>query len=192
MTSVARSVTLGPRVTANPLDPRVIGYEILRKLDPSELPDRSLNLRTQRAVLGAGGQRYLVPPGVDIFELGLIDTAGHFELLPIDVNDKPLWDETVHLLVTDEQAQRQRELLMRSYETLRTMIQEVDALEASITEWSSRGVAHPVFGMLRLETIEVWKAMRNGLEPLSYRELETLQTSVARRVAAKIGAHVIH
>ena len=56
-------------------------------------------------------------------------------------------------------------------------------LEASIAECSARGVAHPVFGMLRLETIEVWKAMRRGTEPLGESDLDALHACVARGVA---------
>lgn len=94
-------------------------------------------------------------------------------------------------MVTEAQAERQRDLLRRSYTALHAMILEADELEASVAEWSERGVMHPVFGMLRLETIEVWKAMRRGSEPLSERDLAALHASVARRVATKIRAHVI-
>ena len=176
---------------ANPPDPRVIGYEILRRVDQAEVPGYPLNPRTERGVLGAQGKRYLVPPGIDLFELGLIDAAGCFELLPIDANNKPLWDGVIHLMVTEAQAERQRGLRLRSYAALHAMILEADELEASVAEWSERGVMHPVFGMIRLETIEVWKAMRHGSEPLSEHDLDALQASVARRVAAKIRAHVI-
>lgn len=176
---------------ANAPDPRVIGYEILRRVDQAEVPGYPLNPRTERGVLGARDGRYLVPPGIDIFELGLIYAAGRFELLPIDVNDKPLWDEVTHLMVTEEQAERQRGLLLRCYRALHAMILEADELEASIAECSARGVAHPVFGMLRLETIEVWKAMRRGTEPLGESDLDALHACVARGVAAKLRAHIL-
>lgn len=191
MISPARSATLPPAVKANTPDPRVIGYEILRRVGQAEVPDQPLDPHTERAVLGARDGRYLVPPGIDILELGLISAAGRFELLPIDANDKPLWDEVVHLLVTEPQAERQRGLLLRSYKALHAMIQEADELDAAVAEWSARGTAHPVFGMLRLEAIEVWKTMRHGTEPLSEPELDALHAAVARRVAAKLHAHVI-
>lgn len=169
----------------------MIGYEILRRVEQAEVPDHPLDAHTERAVLGARDGRYLVPPGIDILELGLISAAGRFELLPIDGNDKPLWDEVVHLLVTEPQAERQRGLLLRSYKALHAMIQEADELDAAVAEWSARGAAHPVFGMLRLEAIEVWKTLRHGSEPLSEPELDALHTAVARRVAAKLHAHVV-
>jgi hypothetical protein len=50
---------------------------------------------------------------------------------------------------------------------------------------------HPVFGMLRLQAIEIWKAMRRGSDPLSERELGTLHGAVAQQVAANIHAHLL-
>jgi hypothetical protein len=171
--------------------PRVLGYEILRRVKPCEVPGHPVDPRTERAVLGTWSATYLVPPGIDVFELGLIDSAGHFELLPITPEDKPLWDEVVELFVSDAQAERQRAILMRSYRALHAMIQEADELEASIAEWARYGIgAHPVFGMLRLAAIAVWKAKRRGRAPLTEREFEVLHTHVARRVAAKIRAHI--
>ena len=169
----------------------VIGYEILRRVLPWEVPEHPLDLRTERAVLGTREGRYLVPLHVDVFELGLLAAPGRYELLPIDADDKPLWDDVLHLLVTTAQAERQRALLLRAYRALHAMIPDAAALESSITEWSRRGSAHPVFGMLRLETIEVWRSTRRGREPLSQRELDALHMDVGRRVAARIGADVI-
>lgn len=169
----------------------MIGYEILRRVERWEVPGHPLDPRTERAVLGTWSATYLVPPGIDLFELGLVDRAGHFELLPITSDHKPLWDRVVHVLVTDAQAERQRGILLRSYRALLAMILESDELEASVVEWSRRGATHPVFGMLRLATIDVWKAKRRGRAPLSESELEALHARVARQVAAKIRAHVV-
>lgn len=141
-------------------------------------------------MLGAQGKHYLVPPGIDLFELGIIVLAGPYELLPIDRDDKPRWDEVIHVLVSSSQAERQRELLFRSHRALCRMIREADELEASIAEWSLRREAHPVFGMLRLATIDVWASMRGG-GPLDDRKLAILHEEVARRVAARIRAHLI-
>ena len=173
---------------ANARQVGVIGYEILRRVSPREVPYHPLDPRTERAVLGAREGRYLVPPHIDVFELGLLDAPGRYELLPIDANDKPLWEDVVHLLVTKSQADRQRALLLRAYRALHAIIPDADALESSITDWSRRGSAHPVFGMLRLATIEVWRSTRQGREPLIERELDALHMAVARRVAARIGA----
>jgi hypothetical protein len=111
--------------------------------------------------------------------------------LPIDIDDNPLWNEVTSLLVTAAQAEQQRRLLLRCYHTLHAMIREADELTASVEEWSRRRETHPVFGMLRLETIEVWKTMRRGTEPLNDSDLDRLHASVAHRVAARIGAHII-
>jgi hypothetical protein len=81
-------------------------------------PGNPLDPRRDRAVLGAQEKRYLVPPDVDVFELGLIDRPGLHELLPIDPNDKPLWDVVIDLLVSEAEAARQRELLRMAYRTL--------------------------------------------------------------------------
>ena len=171
--------------------PRVVGYEILRRVEPGELPGYSLDPRKDRVVLGAREQRYLVPPDIDVFELGLIDRPGPHELLPIDEHDKPLWDGVIHLLVGEAEAARQRELLRMAYRALCGMIAEADELEASVAERSRRGEAHPVFGMLRLATIDVWAARRRGLGPLGVRELHFLHAEVVRRVAARICAHLV-
>ena len=172
--------------------PRIVGYEILRRVEPGEVPGYPLDPRKDRTVLGAREKRYLVPPDVDVFELGLIDRPGPHELLPVDENDKPLWDEVIHLLVGEAEAARQRELLRKAYRTLCGMIVEADELEASVAEWSRRREAHPVFGMLRLATIDVWAARRRGLGQLGARELDSLHAEVARRVAAQIRAHLVH
>jgi hypothetical protein len=170
--------------------PRIIGYEILRRVGRWEVPGHPLDPRTERAVLGARERQYLVPPGVDVFELGLIDRPGPHELLPIDEDSRPHWDDVVHLLVTEAQAGRQRERLLRAYRALRGMIVEADELVASVAEWSARREAHPVFGMLCLATIDVWTA-RRGPGPLGERELDALHAEVARRVASRICARLL-
>jgi hypothetical protein len=96
------------------------------------------------------------------------------------------------LLVTEAQARQQRSILMRSYQALHEQIVEAEVLEADIDEWSGRGATHPIFGIIRLETIETWKALRRGTEPLSEAERARLHDSVARRVADRIGAQLIH
>jgi hypothetical protein len=42
--------------------------------------------------------------------------------------------------------------------------------------------------MLRLATIDVWKAKRRGAKPLSENELDVLHARVARQVAVQIRA----
>ena len=173
--------------------PGLIGYEIVRRVRRAEVPAAyPFNPQTAHAVLGASGRRYLVPPGIDVLELGLIDTPGRFELLPLDLDDKPLWDEVIHLIVTKAQAERQHSILLRSYRALHALIVESATLHASVAGWPRRGALHPVFGFIRLETIETWKSLRHGTNALSEEELDQLHESVARRVAIRIRAHFVH
>lgn len=171
---------------------RLLGHEILRRVSRAEVPaGYPLNPRTDRAVLGAREGRYLVPPGIDVLELGLIDRAGQFELLPIDLRDKPLWDEVTQLLVTAAEAERQRDIVRRSYHELCAHIVEAEELRSSVAEWASRRVAHPVYGTIRFETVPTWRSMRHGTEPLTESELARLHAEVVRRVAAGIGARLV-
>jgi hypothetical protein len=70
------------------------------------------------------------------------------------------------------------------------MIVEANELEASVAEWTRRGEAHPVFGMLRLATIDVW-ASRWGIGPFSERVRTALRTEVVRRVAVRIRTRLV-
>ncbi len=171
---------------------RLLGHEILRRVSRAEVPaGYPLDPRTDRAVLGAREGRYLVPPGVDVLELGLVDRAGRFELLPIDLRDKPLWGEVTQLLVTAAEAERQRGIVQRAYRDLCTHIVEAEELRSSVAEWSSRRVAHPVYGTIRFETVATWRSMRRGTEPLTDDERAALHAEVLRRVAASIGARLV-
>lgn len=175
--------------------PRMIGYEILRRF-PQEgdtvVPfDPPIVARLERAVLGPPGGRYLVPPGIDLFELGVIARAGRYELLPIDVADRPLWHAITDVMVTENEALRQRRLLLRCYRTLHATIQEADALDADVIAWRSRGAMHPIFWLLRVETIEVWRQRRRISEPITDREFDLLHAAVARRVATRIEAQIV-
>jgi hypothetical protein len=175
--------------------PRVIGYEILRRFpqegDTMVAFDPPIDARLERAVLGAPGGRYLVPPGIDLFELGLIARAGRYELLPIDVADRPLWHAITDVMVTEGEALRQRRLLLCCYRALHATIREADALDADVTAWRSRGEMHPIFWMLRVETIEVWKQRRRISEPIKDRDLDLLHAAVAGRVATRIEAQLV-
>lgn len=181
-----------PQREAKVSRPRLLGHEILRRVSRLDVPaNYPLNPRSDRAVLGALEGRYLVPPGIDVLELGLIDTAGRFELLPIDRRDKPLWDQVTHLLITNAEAERQREIVLSTYRTLCARIAEAEQLRSSVAEWSRSCVAHPVFGTIRFETIATWTSRRHGTEPLCERVLERLRAEVARRVAVRIGARLV-
>lgn len=170
--------------------PRIAGYHVLRRVKPQEAPWYPLDPQVEYAILGTVRASYFVPPGIDVFELGLIDRAGPFELLPIMFSKEMLWDQTIRLLVTPAQAERQGAIIMRSYRALRDMIREAAWLEASVAEWAGTG-PHPVFGLLRLAMIAVWKAKRRGRAPLTEDELDALHALVARRVATKILADLV-
>src|ERR1043165_7173423 len=170
-------------MNAKALQSRIIGYEILRRVTGAEVSGYPIDPTLGRGVLGTPTERYLVPPSVDLFELGLLDREGQYELLPITTNEEPLWDGVIHVLVTEAQADRQREILLRSYRTLHRMIREADELEASAAERPQaaedevgarlpRRGPHPVFGMLRLAMIDVWKMRRRGRGPLCEKELD--------------------
>jgi hypothetical protein len=175
------------QVRAKASKPRVAGYHILRRVKPQEAPWYPLDPQVEYAILGTVRASYFVPAGIDVFELGLIDRAGPFELLPIMSSREVLWDQTIRLLVTQAQAERQCAIVMRSYRALRGMLREAEWLEASVAEWTRSGTGpHPVFGLLRLAMIAVWKAKRRGCAPLSEDELDALHALVARRVAIKI------
>lgn len=171
-------------------DPQLIGYEILRRVPPgggSRIPfDPPIDPTRERAVLGPPDGRYLIPPGIELFELGIIASAGRYELLPIDAAESPLWHAITDLVVTEDEARRQRRLLLRCYRILHATIREADALEAEVIARRGRGEMHPIFWMLRFETIEVWKQRRRVSEPITDRELDLLHAAVARRVAARI------
>jgi hypothetical protein len=179
-------------VKANASKPRIVGYHVLRRVKPREAPWYPLDPQVEYAILGTLSASYFVPPGIDVFELGLIDRAGPFELLPIMSNKAVLWDETIRLLVTWAQAERQCAIIMRSYRALCDMIREAEWLEASVAEWTRSGTGpHPVVGLLRLAMIAVWKAKRRGCAPLTEDDLDALHVLVARRVATKILADMV-
>ena len=170
----------------------LLGHEILRRVGRAEVPvGYPLDPRTDRAVLGAREGRYLVPPDVGVLELGLVDRARQFELLPIDLRDKPLWDEVTHLLVTAAEAERQRGIVRRSYRELCARIAEAEELRSSVAEWSSRTRHATGVRTIRFETVTTWRLMRHGTEPLTEGELARLHAEVVRRVAARIGARLI-
>jgi hypothetical protein len=142
-------------------------------------------------VLGSREGTYLVPPGIDVLELGLVSTAGRFELLPIDRRDKPLWNEVTTLSITRAEAERQRGIVLHTFGLLCERIVEAEALRASVADWSHRHAGHPVFGSIRFETIATWNSMRHESEPLGERALDRLHAEVIRRVAARIGARLV-
>ena len=105
--------------------------------------------------------------------------------------DKPLWDQVTHLLISDAEAERQREIVLSTYRALCARITEAEQLRSSVAEWSRSRVAHPVFGTIRFETIATWRSRRHGTEPLGERVLDRLRAEVARRVAVRIGARMV-
>jgi hypothetical protein len=145
------------------------------------------DVKAERAVLGTYAASYLVPVEVDLFELGLVTEAGIYELLPIDLDGRAIWNEVTDLMVTKKQARQQREILLSFYRTLlETMPDMAPTLENEIYDLSRRGIAHAVFGLLRLAAIDTWRTMRHTAKPLDAREQHRLYGEVARRVASTL------
>ena len=82
-------------------------------------------------------------------------------------------------------------IVSRSYRLLCERIAEAEVLRSSVADWTCRGIAHPVFGTIRLETITTWKSMRRGTAVLGDRVLDRLHAEVTRRVAVRIGARLV-
>lgn len=170
----------------HPPGSRIIGCEIHRKVAQSEIPSHlALKARETRGVLGKDGYKYVVPPGVDPLELGVIVSAGQFELVPITFDGNPLWHETINLLVTEDQAARQRSIVMSFYHALLDhMPYDAPDLEAGVQAEAKRGETHAIFGLLRRAAIETWAEHRVGSDPLDEPQRERLHAGVARRTAA--------
>lgn len=152
----------------------------MRKVSQDEIPSTiPLKSRTARGTL------WTIPPGLDPLEIGLIQSAGRFELLPIDVGDKPLWGEVTHLVVTDNEARRQRDILFGYYDAmLRILPDDAADVDISVREVQDSGETHPIFQLLRQAALETWIDNRKGTGPLTEAQREKLNMSVARRATA--------
>jgi hypothetical protein len=114
----------------------------------------------------------------------LISNAGQFELIPLNTHHKALWREVIDLVVTEEQAARQRDIMMRFYRALLDHLpHDASDLDAGVKDERARGGPHAVFGLLRRAAIETWAEERRTLEPLDDAERERLDGMVARRAA---------
>lgn len=169
-----------------PSGSRIIGHEIHRKVVQSEIPSYlSLKPQEVRGVLGKDGYKYIIPPGIDPLELGVIVNAGQFDLVPIDRENHPLWNESINLLVTEDQAVRQRNIVMDFYHALLDHIpHDAPDLEAGVQAEAKLGGTHAIFGFLRRAAIETWAEHRSQSVLLDDHEYERLLAGVARRTAA--------
>lgn len=166
--------------------PRIIGYQIGRKVDqdeiPSTVPDKARDLV---GMLGFDGASYMVAPGVDVLELGVIANPGNFLLLPLNAYKEPLWKETVTLIVTPEQAAVQRNINARFFAALLAELPHDAAdLEAGVASLSERGRVHPIFDAIRRAALETWAQERRVDAPLDDAERRRLDAAVARRTIA--------
>jgi hypothetical protein len=161
---------------------RIRGYEILRKVRKEEVPaDIPLN----KGLRGSYG--YLVPPGIDLLELGLIHKAGHYELLPIDADDKPLWDEVTNLIITESQAAEQIEITFAAARALLDLMPD-DAADLDIMLQGKYPDFRPsLLFLLGEAAVDTWTELRRGSAPLDEAERLRLQAAVTRRVAAYLG-----
>jgi hypothetical protein len=178
---------LGHAMTASrPPTSRIVGYMIGRKVNQSEIPSTiPVKARDVVGLLGHGDMQYMVPPGVDILELGVIAQPGQFVLIPCNADHRSLWDETVTLVVTAEQAAVQRGITTRFYEALLAHLpHDADDLKAGVAVNSEREKLHPVFGFLRRAAIETWARERRASDPLDEAERKRLDVAVACRAAA--------
>lgn len=170
----------------SPSGSEIIGHEIHRKVAQSEIPSHlSLKAHEVRGVLGADGYKYIIPPGIDPLELGVIVNAGQFDMVPVDRENKPLWNESINLLVTEDQAAQQRTIVMYLYHALLDYLpHDASDLEAGVQAEAQHGGTHPIFGLLRRAAIETWAEHRGEAAVLGDDERERLYAGVARRTAA--------
>jgi hypothetical protein len=171
--------------SSGPPPTRIVGYKIGRKMTQSEIPS-TIPVKAKDAVglLGYGNMQYIIPPGVDVLELGVIANAGQFILIPYDAYRKTLWDQTITLVVTKEQAYAQRRINARFYAALLVQLPHDAAdLEAGVADNRERDERHPVFDLLRRAATEIWATERRSTKPLDDGERERLDVAVARRAA---------
>jgi hypothetical protein len=170
---------------SQPPAPRIVGYWIGRKVTQSEIPT-TISVKAKDAVgmLGHGDTQYVVPPGVDVLELGLVANPGQFVLIPFSDDQNSLWDQTHTLLVTEEQAAVQRDINARFYAALLAQLPyDASDLESAVAESRKLGKLHPIFGLLRQAATDTWAAERRPSEQLDDNERNRLDIAVARRAA---------
>jgi hypothetical protein len=169
--------------SSDPPTTQIAGYQIARRVTQDEIPSSTpFPAKDAVGVLGSGGAPYSVPPGVDVFELGIIANPGRFLLIPNNAHGETLWDQTVDLLVTEEQAVAQREIIERFYDALLAQIPyDAADLEAGVASSSERRKRHPVFDVLCRAALETWSTERRPAEPLDDIERKRLELAVARR-----------
>lgn len=163
----------------------IIGYEIGRRPKlaeiPQELRDRASELL---AFMGSDDRNYLIPPGVDPLELGVVATPGEYMLLPINDRREPIWQHLKELHVTRAQADRQLEILTRFRRAcLDALPHDAADLEAAIEEATRLGEPHALLGIVRTAAIDVWQRERAAGEPLTPKLAARLDAQVGRRAA---------
>ena len=173
---------------------QLIGYKIARRVEQSEIP-ATIPVRAKDVVglLGSNNVHHLVAPGIDMLELGILRSPGRFLLIPHNADHEPSWEETIDLLVTQEQAAAQRNINDRFYAALLDLLPHDAAdLQAGVTSDREQRCQHPVFSMLDRAATEIWAIERRPAEPLTNAERQRLEGAVARRAVALLSEPVPH
>lgn len=158
---------------------RIRGYEILRKLTRVDVPPHFQLDKKHRGSYG-----FLIPSQIDPLELGLIQNPGHFELLPIQTDGKPLWDEVTDLIVTEDQAAQQIDIASRFARALFDLLPSDAADLDDILNGASPPGRLSLLSLLGQAAVDTWTELRRGSAPLDEPERLRLQSAVAERVAA--------
>jgi hypothetical protein len=172
---------------------QLIGYKIARRVEQSEIP-ATIPVRAKDVVGLLGSVHHLVAPGIDVLELGILGSPGRFLLIPHNADHAPVWEETIDLLVTQEQAAAQRNISDRFYAALLEVLPHDAAdLQAGIaSQWEQERQVHPVFSLLCRAAVEIWAIERRPAEPLTDAERQRLEGAVARRAVALLSEPVPH
>jgi hypothetical protein len=165
--------------------PRIIGYEIGRRPKLAEIPPELRDQASELvAFMGSGGQHYIIPPGVDPLEIGVVASPGDYVLLPIDENGQPIWEHVKELHVTRAQADRQAEILTRFRGAcLNALPYDAADIMAGIEDSTKRGATPALLGIVRLAALDVWRRERTAGERITPALASRLDALVGRRAA---------
>lgn len=158
----------------------IVGYEILREMRPIEFPS-GFTKDPRRVGPVYFTQGYVVPPGVNPLELGLLSSPGLFQLLPVDAMGSLYWNDAIDLPVTKEEATRQTKILLRSYHALLDALPydavEIDeAVEAALHAHEE----HYILALVRKATIGLWAD-----------QPKELKGSASERISARVAQRTL-
>ena len=162
------------------------GYRLLARVQredagcvvPTQLPLPG----AQSFLVGTDCGPYTLPIGIDPLELGLIVTAGHYDLLPIDPLSRPRRHEARPLFVSEQQAAEQRAIWKRSYEALLAVLpDDAEDIERDVHAHGTQGAFHPCLEALSRSTTDTWCRDRDPTTPLDDVKRERLRQRIAAR-----------